>query len=51
MLKNVNILEFIVYIWDHHEKYIQIGTNMPGIGLLICEISRILRNKIVSYGW
>ena len=34
--KNVNILEFLVHIWNHHEKYIRISTNMPGIGPFIC---------------
>ena len=24
-----------MYIWNHDEKYIQISTNMPGIGLAI----------------
>ena len=37
--KNVNILltfrKFYDHIWDHHEKYIQISTNIPGIGSLI----------------
>ena len=33
------------YIWNHHEKCIQISTNMPDIGLEICEILSIL------YGW
>ena len=28
------------HIWNHHEKYIQISTNMPGIGLEMCEILR-----------
>ena len=32
MFKNLKILEFSDYIWDHHEKCIQISTNMPGIG-------------------
>ena len=32
-------------IWNRHEKYIQISTNMLGIGLEFCEISRILRSK------
>ena len=40
MLKNVNILEFCDYIWNHHEKRIEISTNMPGSGLEICEILR-----------
>ena len=33
--KNVKIMEFCHYIWNHHEKCIQISTNMPGIGLEI----------------
>ena len=37
-VKNVNILEFHGHIWNHHEKYIQQSTNMPGIGSLIREI-------------
>ena len=51
MFKNVNILEFGDYIWNHSEKYIEISTNMPGIGLEICEISRILWNQTILYGW
>ena len=47
MFKNVQILEFGDYIWDHNEKYIEISTNKPGIGLEFCEISRILRNKTI----
>ena len=49
--KYFKILEFGDYIWNHHEKCIQISTNMPGIGLEICEISRILRDKTILYGW
>ena len=26
-------MEFHDHIWNHHKKYIQISTNMPGIGL------------------
>ena len=37
-VKNVKIVEFHDHIWNHHEKCIQISTNMPGIGSLICEI-------------
>ena len=37
-VKNVNILEFHGHIWNHHEKYIQQSTNMPGVGSLIREI-------------
>ena len=33
-----NILEFGGYIWNRHEKSIQISTNMPGIGLVSIEI-------------
>ena len=47
MFKNINILEFSDYIWNHYEKCIQISTNMPGIVLEICEISRILRNQTI----
>ena len=35
----------VTIIWNHHEKCIQISTNMPGICLEICEIPRIVRNK------
>ena len=36
-------MEFRDYIWNQHEKCIQINcTNMTGIGLEMCEISRIL---------
>ena len=38
-MKNVKILEFGDYIWDHCEKCIQISTDMPNIGLVICEIA------------
>ena len=40
MLKNINILESCDYIWNQYEKCIQISTNMPGIGLEICETKR-----------
>ena len=36
--KNVNIFEFHDHNWDHHEKCIQLSTNMPSIGSLIREI-------------
>ena len=53
LLKNVNVLEFHDHIWNNQEKYIQIGTNMPSIGLVICEICklrlRFLENKQVFY--
>ena len=38
-VKNVEIVEFHDHIWNHHEKCIQISTNMPGIGSLIREIA------------
>ena len=34
-VKNVNIVEFHYHIWNHHEKCIQISTNMPSIGIVI----------------
>ena len=37
-LSNVKILELHNHIWNHHDKCIQISTNMPSIGSLICEI-------------
>ena len=30
--KNVTILEFHDHIWNHCASYIQLSTNMPGIG-------------------
>ena len=38
-VKNVKIVEFNGRIWNHHEKCIQISTNMPSIGLVIPEIT------------
>ena len=38
-VKNVKIVELYYQIWIHHEKCIQISTNMPGIGSLIREIA------------
>ena len=38
IVKYVNIVESHDNIWNHHEKYIQISTSMPGIGSLIREI-------------
>ena len=37
-VKNGRILSFGEYIWNHHEECIQIRTNIPSIGLAICEI-------------
>ena len=38
LFKNFNIMEFYDHIWNHHEKYIQQSTNMPGFGSVVCEI-------------
>ena len=38
-VKNVEIVEFHDLMWNHSEKCIQIGTNIPGIGSLIREIT------------
>ena len=38
-VKNVKIVEFYYHIWNHHEKYIEISTNMPCIALVIPEIT------------
>ena len=43
--KNVKIIKLHYYIWNHHSKYIQTSTDMPGIGLEMFDILRILRNK------
>ena len=37
--KIVKIVEFHDHIWNRHEKYIKISTNMPGIGALFSEIA------------
>ena len=37
-VKNVEIVEFHD-IWNHYEKYIEISTNIPGIGSIIREIA------------
>ena len=39
LVKNVKIMEFHYHIWNHHEKCIQQSTNMPGIGVVIPEIT------------
>ena len=38
LVKIVSIVEFHDRVWNQYEKYIQISTNMTGIGSLICEI-------------
>ena len=48
IVKNGKIIELHYYIWNHHEKFIQTSTNMPGIYDLVIreivfEITRILR--------
>ena len=46
-VKNVKIVGFHDHIWNHHEKCIQISTNMPGIGSLIREIDvKTVKNLI-----
>ena len=50
-LKNLKIVEFCDNIWNHHEKCIQISTNMPGIGLEMYEILRILETQAILCGW
>ena len=37
-VKNVQCVELHGHIWNHHEKWIQISTNIPSFGLVICEI-------------
>ena len=39
VVKNVKIVEFHYHFWNHHEKCIQMSTNMPSIGLVIPEIT------------
>ena len=36
------MFEFQFHFCKHHEKYIQISTNMPSIGLVIPEIFEII---------
>ena len=43
--KNVHLLELHDHIWNHHEKCIEISTNMPGIGSLIREIDFNISEK------
>ena len=38
MFKNFKIIENHYYLWNHRGKCIQTSTNMPSIGLVICEI-------------
>ena len=42
-------MEFHDHIWNHHEKWIRISTNKPGVGSLIREIvvniSEIMRKE------
>ena len=37
--KKIKFVNFHYQIWIHHEKCIQISTNMPSIGLVIPEIN------------
>ena len=45
VVKNVKIVEFHDHTWNHHEKCIEISTNMPGIGSLIREIDFNISEK------
>ena len=47
--KNVKIVEFHDYIWNLHEKCIQISTNMATVGLVSIWIS--LGNWYKYFGW
>ena len=40
--QNVKIVEFHDNIWNHHEKYIQIRTNILSIDLVIHEIGIVM---------
>ena len=50
--KNVKIAEFHDHIWNHREKYIQKGTNMSDIDLVIpeitCEMLEFLRKHTTN---
>ena len=41
-------MEFHDHIWNHHEKYIEISTNIPVIGSLIREIAIKISKNIVK---
>ena len=47
--KKIKIVEFHDHIWNHGEKYIQISTNMPGIGSvnreIVVEMSEMSESK------
>ena len=53
MFTNSKNIEFYCYIWNHHGKCIKISTNMPSIGLVICEMGCKIwefdTNKILFY--
>ena len=38
-VKLIKIVKFHDHIWNHHNKYIEISTNMPVIGSLIRKIT------------
>ena len=50
LVTNVKLVEFHDHIWNNYGKYIQISTNMPGIGLEMFEMLTILRNKTILCG-
>ena len=41
-VKNVKIVEIHDHIWNHYEKYIEISTNMPGVGSVIRELAVLI---------
>ena len=47
-------MKFGDHIWNHHEEYIQISTNMLSIGSIICElgfkIEKFERKRILLHG-
>ena len=49
-VKNVKFVEFYDHVWNHHEKYIEINTNIPGIGSLIHEIAVTISETQTQFG-
>ena len=49
-MKNSKIIEYRFHIWNQHGKWIQMSTNMPGVGLVNHEIGiKILKTKRISH--
>ena len=42
-------MKFGDYIWNHHEKCIQMSPNMPGIDSIIYEIKEFLEKKTIFW--